>query len=625
MLHFAARFFYNNIYIAVIVCIILAAKKILKGHLSERLQYNLWFLLLFLLGIPLLPSRLPGFLQIFTRIFSSGGTSVRLSADDGQIFAKGTQTTAMDLINDFSVSVNHKAASVSCSIFLGVWFAGIAIMVLVTLRARLRLYQIEKSSLPLQNPAIHELFAACRSEMGIQKNIPVYTTAYLNSPIMTGIIHPHIYLPLHLVSDFNRDKGLQNLHLGMSGSRDKSSQALRYMLLHELQHYKHKDSLVNCAASLFRIIYWFNPAVRRGLREMQNDREIACDSSVLKMLNKAEYKDYGNTLINFAEKLSRPAFPFVSGMGGDMRQIKRRILNIVSYRPLTFGRKFKGIVIYCLIAALLLGLAPVLFAYASEENTYQMQTNGQVSFVDLSSYFEGCQGSFVLYDTSSDSWQIYNEPLARQRISPDSTYKIFSALAALEMQYIQPDSSNLSWDGQVWPFAEWNQDQTLTTALQNSVNWYFQTLDEHIGLNALTKFYSDIEYGNHDLSGGVSEFWAESSLKISPLEQVELLKKLHTNEFHFQDKNVQAVKDALRISSSGKGVLYGKTGTGNVDGEYVNGWFIGYVESADATYFFAVNIQKNPSSGSDAEEEIIPTGAAASEIALSILQDKTIY
>lgn len=107
----------------------------------------------------------------------------------------------------------------------------------------------------------------------------------------------------------------------------------------------------------------------------------------------------------------------------------------------------------------------------------------------------------------------------------------------------------------------------------------------------------------------------ESSLKISPIEQVELLTKLHNNSFDFSPENINAVKDAIRLSSSDAGTLYGKTGTGRVDGKDVNGWFIGYIETADNTYFFAVNI------GADGDA----TGSAATEITMSILSDLQIW
>ena len=41
---------------------------------------------------------------------------------------------------------------------------------------------------------------------------------------------------------------------------------------------------------------------------MRNDREVACDTSVLKMLEEDDYENYGNTLINFIEKVSIYSF-----------------------------------------------------------------------------------------------------------------------------------------------------------------------------------------------------------------------------------------------------------------------------------------------------------------------------
>lgn len=64
---------------------------------------------------------------------------------------------------------------------------------------------------------------------------------------------------------------------------------------------------------------------------MRNDQEVACDTSVLKMLDSYDYVNYGNTLISFAKKTSLTPFPFVSGMSGNMKQMRRRIINIASY------------------------------------------------------------------------------------------------------------------------------------------------------------------------------------------------------------------------------------------------------------------------------------------------------
>lgn len=124
--------------------------------------------------------------------------------------------------------------------------------------------------------------------------------------------------------------------------------------------------------------------------------------------------------------------------------------------------------------------------------------------------------------------------------------------------------------------------------MQQSVNWYFQTLDQNAGAVQLAEFYKSIEYGNGQIGMDARNYWNGSSLKISALEQVELLGKPYRNDFGFNNENVAAVKDALYISSSENSALYGKTGTGKIDSTNVAGWFIGYVEQADNTYFLAV-------------------------------------
>ena len=200
-------------------------------------------------------------------------------------------------------------------------------------------------------------------------------------------------------------------------------------------------------------------------------------------------------------------------------------------------------------------------------------------------------------------------------MSPDSTYKIYDALMALESGIITPDSSSMTWDGTEYGFDAWNSDQDLTTAMQNSVNWYFQSLDRQAGRDTVADFYDRIGYGNRDTSGDIGSYWMESTLKISPVEQVELLTELYYNEFGFSQKNTDAVKDSLKLSSGQTGTLSGKTGTGMVDGKNVNGWFVGYVEQAENVYFFAVNIQGEEGA----------TGSAASNLALSVLRSYGIW
>lgn len=306
---FMIRFALCNVWISGIIVMLLIIKRLLKHILSSRMQYNLWFVLLGLLAVPLLPIRIPGFFSILSWLSTMG-----LSAAAGTEMAIETAANTSvnghsDWMNDFVLSVHSQTPSAAGYLLLGLWIAGILVMLIRVIHAFLRLRSLEKSALPVQNKDVRRLYHCCLEEMRISRNIPIYSTAFLKSPMITGFLKPRIYLPIHLISDYDPS-------------------GMRYMLLHELQHYKHKDGAAGFFMNLAGIIYWFNPLIRYALKEMQNDKEVACDASVLNMLDEDAYEDYGNTLINFAEKVSRTSFPFASSLGGNMKQMKRRIKNI---------------------------------------------------------------------------------------------------------------------------------------------------------------------------------------------------------------------------------------------------------------------------------------------------------
>lgn len=597
MADFMMRFLFSNVAISGIIGILLLAGRLFGRSLSARQQYRLWLLLPILLTVPFLPFRIAGprqVLALFVRLKNTPAPGTDAAAGFAAQAGTGGNTGWM---NDFSLSAAGNAESAVGRLLFAVWIAGILAMLLFLGKSALRLRALHKSSLPLQSPAVRCLYRRCLDALDIRREIPVYSNAFLQSPVIVGLLWPRIYLPISLISDYREPE-------------------LTYMLMHELLHYRHRDALGVALMNLAVTVYWFHPLVWYARKEMQTDREIACDASVLSVLGEEARAEYGSTLLNFAQKESPAPLLFGSGLGGTKRQITRRIVSIASYEKPTVRKTLKGTAAFLLTAAVLLGFAPFLPVCASEgEHDRSGARAEQVSDTDLSSCFGAYEGSFVLYDPANEVWTIHDRVRAVRRVSPNSTYKIYDALFGLEASVIAPDASQIAWDGTEYPFEAWNADQTLPSAMSASVNWYFQSLDERLGAAAIERCVKEIGYGNEDLSGGLPAYWMQGSLKISPIEQVELLQKLCDNGFGFSPENIAAVKDAIRLASSGAGTLYGKTGTGSVDGSDVNGWFVGFVETADHTFFFATNIE----AGADAN------GSSAAEITLNILSDLGIW
>lgn len=585
------KFFLCNIFISIIIGIFLLAKHLLRNYLTSRAQYNLWFFLLGLLIVPFIPVQEVHFPQIFTWFENLKNGSASTVETVMKQTALQNQPDTANWMNDFSIFVSRKAPSTIGFILCILWCIGIFLMLIKLIQSIYHFHAIKKSALPLQNPTVNRLYQNCLTEMQLKKPIPIYSTAFLRSPIIAGLLKPCIYLPIHLISDYNEND-------------------MKFMLLHELGHYKYKDALANYFMNVVGVLYWFHPLVWYALKEMKNDREVACDTTVLKQIGKEAYIDYGNTLINFAEKMSHTSFPFAAGISGSMKEMQKRVKNIANYCPASFQKKLQSTFTFIIIAFFLSGTVPVLSIQALEKDRCHFdETN--VSYLDLHNIFKGYKGSFVLYDSTENTWRIYDKDNAVTRISPASTFKIYSALYGLESGTITPEQSLIRWNGQNYVYNLWNADQTLESAMQNSVTWYFQALDQRASLSDIEKYVQEIGYGNQIVEGDIASYWLNSSLKISPVEQVQLLKKLYNNEFEFAPENIKAVKNAISLYTTDEGTLSGKTGTEEVNGQNTSGWFIGYIEKNGHTYFFSTNIQSNQ----------LASGPAATELTFMILSD----
>ena len=597
MSDWSIHFLISNILICIFTLVIIGTKKLLKKYLSAATQYHLWFLLFLLLAVPFFPVQIHGS-QLFSWLhFFHTDSGLNSGTDTLSELTSNTQNILLNQVNDFSVSISSRFSGGLNTILFLIWIMGVMIMSVLTLHSLNYVRSIKRSALPLQNQQVKTIYYDCLKELKISHQVPVYSTAFLKSPVLIGIIHPRIYIPIHLISELNPDD-------------------MRFMLLHELQHYRHKDTLIGFLMVISNILYWFNPFIWYALKEIHCDRELACDSAVLQMISTDEYQAYGMTLINFAEKLSSFSSPLAVGMSGNFRQMKRRILNIAIFRKETLYQKMRALIIYLVISAVFIGCTPILSIGASTQDVYHFHdTDKNISLLDVSAIFGSYDGSFVLYDNHLDSWKIYNLEEANKRIPPDSTYKIYDALLGLESGIITPEHSSMAWNGEHFSYSAWENDQDLNSAMQNSVNWYFQTMDSQLGLNKIQEFLNEIEYGNQTTSSNLKLYWSDFSLKISPIEQVELLKKFNTNGFHLHSQNVLSVKNAIKIVGTSDGTFYGKTGTGCIDGQDINGWFIGYIETSDNIYYFATNIQSDSNA----------TGKKALEITSAILKKLHIW
>ncbi len=241
--------------------------------------------------------------------------------------------------------------------------------------------------------------------------------------------------------------------------------------------------------------------------------------------------------------------------------------------------------------------------------------------VDYSESFQEINGCAILYHEPSKTYSFYNRELCETEVSPLSTFKIISALAGLENGVLKNESSKMEYSGTDYPVDAWNADLTLKEAYEASCVWYFRQVVDKVGQENMRAMLQELQYGNCDLSewngSGVNPlselngFWLASSLKISPVEQITVLRTIFGTDTPFDAEHIETLKNIMYLTELDNGRLYGKTGSSS-DGK---AWFVGLLdESGDRTYF-AVYLD-------DMQNKDIISGNKAKEIAVNILQSE---
>ena len=263
----------------------------------------------------------------------------------------------------------------------------------------------------------------------------------------------------------------------------------------------------------------------------------------------------------------------------------------------------------------------------TEDSTENIIMEPEIASADWSEYFNGLNGTAVVYDISNRRYTVYNSDLALTRSSPCSTFKIISSLIALENGIFEPEDSTRDWSGEIFWNEDWNKDIDFTEAFRTSCVWYYRQVIDDIGKDMMQKELDKLQYGNCDISDwegrlntnnnnrALTGFWLESSLMISPKEQVEVMERIFGDNSGYSEETQNALKQVMLVSEQEQTdiSIYGKTGMGKAEGIVVDAWFTGFAEGAKGKVYFCVRLGRTD--GMDV------SSPRAKEIAIQIVSD----
>src|SRR5688500_13829838 len=214
----------------------------------------------------------------------------------------------------------------------------------------------------------------------------------------------------------------------------------------------------------------------------------------------------------------------------------------------------------------------------------------------LGKYFEEnkVDGCFALMDNGTGKFTVYN--LARYRDSsylPASTFKIVNSLIGLQTGRITNDSMVIKWDGVKRPFDSWNKDLTMYDAFRVSAVPYYQEVARRIGKDTMQFWLDSLSYGTQKITTAIDTFWLDNSLKVTPDEELGLVKRLYFDQLPFFKTYQEMVKRAMLFENNAYYRLAYKTGWGfwNERIDKHIGCITGWIEENWHPYFFVLNIE----------------------------------
>ena len=243
-------------------------------------------------------------------------------------------------------------------------------------------------------------------------------------------------------------------------------------------------------------------------------------------------------------------------------------------------------------------------------------------------FFAGRDGCFEIYDLTTNRLVArYNPAHCAKRYPPQSTFKVPLSLMAFDEGLLTNENSMIKWNGKRYSRPEWNHNQTAASWMRLSVVWFSQRLTPRLGMAKIKQFLHAFRYGNEDFSGGITKAWLDSSLLVSPDEQLRFWKAFWREDLPVSKHAIAMTKKITYLETSSTGwVLNGKTGSSAAvsdKGKLLrgSGWFVGHIgRRGGHEYVFVTHyVDRVP------PRDTRPPGWIAREISAKILVQMGLY
>ncbi len=435
---------------SILTVIILLLKYILRDRLGIHWHYAVWFIVIIRLLLPYAPQSHVSLFNLFAAIHSPQISNVQFN-DDGMVDGEAVGLTDSEkqggtgkaenslkeimgmeeqpeneTQREFSITNNVWLKSQEDSsairepvhgkrtspgaligwvsnlqvyrVMYYLWLMGAALLGLYMLAVNIKLWRnLKRERAAVEDEIIH-ILEECKDLLKIRQRVEMKYTNLVKVPVLFGLATPKILIPNLVKQAITHSE-------------------MKHIFLHELVHLKRRDTIVNWLTCVLQIIHWFNPIIWLAFDKMREDREIACDATVLYYLQEDEKKEYGQTLINILARCSAPVkLSGVTGIMESTSKVKRRIKMIAGFNKKQYKWSLAAILILVLMGCSML-TDPTTQNVKNGHNTADDEVNLEAKVLADPVSEDSLENWFIkaAYITRQGEWvYFYGLPLDRE-------------------------------------------------------------------------------------------------------------------------------------------------------------------------------------------------------------------
>ena len=230
----------------------------------------------------------------------------------------GSQNGAQTENTENTVSTEPKYTVTMLDAAAAVWIGG---GVLFLIWNAVSYYSFKRRIAAASRPADPEgkcaaVLEEIKAELEIGGEIEFAVCKGISSPMVMGFLKPKLLLP----------------------SEDYGEDELKFILRHELTHFKRHDTFYKAFLLLANAVHWFNPVVWLMRKKAGADLELSCDAEVVAGADMETRRRYSETILASVHREKAVCGALSTHFYGGKNTLKKRFANIFNMEKKRVGK-----------------------------------------------------------------------------------------------------------------------------------------------------------------------------------------------------------------------------------------------------------------------------------------------